>query len=102
MKDHCPRCLSSWEKSDFNDARYNIAEYNVCVSRCGMLCYLNFAKTSVTFLCENIIAYQDLLVWFSNKKYCQYTRNDECEPIKLPYLKFDIEADKLKLYLTFS
>ena len=94
MKDHCPRCLSSWEKSGIDNLDY-------CISRCGMGRYKRGPKQLPTFTCENIIEYQDLLLWDCDGKYCKYLKNNS-EIIKLPYLKFDIEADKLKLYLTFS
>ena len=94
MKDHCPRCLSPWERVGNND---------YCLTKCGMSRH-NDNNDHLLYFLENIIKHRDFLVWYPNEKYCRYFSclKPEYEVGKLPYFKFDIEADKLKLYLTFS
>jgi hypothetical protein len=95
MKDHCPRCLSPWETVG-KDVQY-------CLSRCGMrkFCSGRTYKAE-TYICDNIINNHDFLAWYVDLKYCVYFKPPDFERTKLPYLKLDIETEKLKLYLTFS
>jgi hypothetical protein len=92
MKDHCPRCLSPWDRKGNTD---------YCLVKCGMQRPHDEADR-LLYILENIIKKEDFLVWYTSNKYCCYFRSLRDKSIKLPYLKFDIEADKLKLYLTFS
>jgi hypothetical protein len=58
------------------------------------------------YICEDIIKPGDSLVWYTRLNWCKYYSCYDASIIgdtnKLPYLKFDIEASQLKLYLTFS
>jgi hypothetical protein len=95
MKDHCPRCISPWEEIDY---------HCFCLTRCGMRRVEEVppAKKHI-YILESIIKHGDFLVWYATKKYCNYYSSLDTDiPIKLPYVKFDIEAPQLKLYLTFS
>ena len=96
MKDHCPRCLSPWKQV--------IQGEDCCLTECGMRRLGEVAANKgPTFLCDSIIKQGDFLVWYTGYKYCRYYGSlHHSNSIKLPYLKFDIEAPKLKLYLTFS
>ena len=93
MKEYssCPRCLSPWTK-DREDVLY-------CLTRCGMSYY---PAQQPIMLCEGIIRYEDVLAWFLDTKNCIYRLSDEREEVFLPWLKFDIEAAKLKKYLLFT
>jgi hypothetical protein len=86
---NCPRCLNTWNKSNY---------VLYCSSQCGMVYYLNTS----TILYENIIRYRDVLFWFLEEKKCSYRLYDDVDELVLPWLSFDIKADKLKKYLLFT
>ena len=90
MKDCCPRCLSPWD-----DQLY-------CLTRCGMR-KVKRRDELYLYICQDIINSGDLLVWYMPENYCAYFRTEySTTATKLPYVKFDLEAPKLKLYLPFS
>ena len=60
-----------------------------------------YPETKV-MLCENILRYEDVLIWGLDIKKCAYRLSDSREELLLPWLKFDIEAAKLKKYLLFT
>src|SRR5579864_2928324 len=89
----CPRCLSPWSKD-----RY--FEQYKCLTNCGMH-YTEMSNGSQILFLENIIEEGDVLVWQVSKPGCVYGKSFHVGS-NLPVLPFDIEVDKLKLYLTFS
>lgn len=95
MKDCCPRCISPWEM---------VGQTEHCLTRCGM------SRMKVDdrwifeemYICDGIINGDDSLIWFTKAKRCVYYKKPGSSRVRLPYLEFDIESKKLKLYLTFS
>jgi len=89
----CPRCLSAWNNTTNNEAS--------CINRCGMSIFRTAGSKQATLFFDNIISINDCLMWLENRCYYRNYYWLNKPGIYLPFLDFKIDANKLKLYMTF-